>query len=235
MCVGSSGNTHLLTSKKKGTVIDCDSAINLSESGALATPDSSDSEVNEDIIHNSGSTCSETYSKVLRFLKTCQNPIIVDCSGNEAHCRGLYDDAFREGVDLVVGNAMSICALSQESPVLKYLQHKSKGGTARGGSLVRYDTTVGGALPVLSCIRSFRRSGDSLLRIQSALSGSVNAIACACSDATMGSGNSSNRLTLSRAVQEAMREQVHGGGSETGPARHRLCAQGCGVGSRGWI
>lgn len=204
MCVGSSGKTHLLTSEKKGRVIDCDSAISILSQGALATPRSSDNEVNEGTIHDSGSTCSETYSNVLRFLKTCQNPIIVDCSGNEAHCRGLYDDAFREGVDLVVGNAMSICALSQESPVLKYLQHKSKGGTARGSSLVRYDTTVGGALPVLSCIRSFRRSGDSLLRIQSALSGSVNAIACICSDATLGSESGSNKMSLSRAVQEAM-------------------------------
>lgn len=213
MCVGSGGEeAHLLVSDAKDGCIDHDAAIDLLNRGdRRVTPPEAARSVSE----NGGGTSmspAATYAAVLRFLKGVQNPILVDCSGNEAHCHGLYDAAFREGIDLVVGNALSICALSANSPVLRHLQHKSKGGAVRGGALVRYDTTVGGALPVLSCIRSFRRSGDSLLRIQSALSGSVNAIACACSNNSNSSTNDStdekqDGVALSRAVEQAMKNK----------------------------
>eukprot|EP00949_MAST-11_sp_MAST-11-sp1_P003066 g3066.t1 len=125
-------------------------------------------------------------SSMVARMKGLPNPILVDCSGEAAH-KEIYEMCFSEGIDVVCANARSLCALPRGSSLLTR--------SARG-AIMRYDTTVGGALPVLSTIRSCRRSGDRIVRIQAALSGSINAIA---SSIVGGEG-----LALSSAVKRAM-------------------------------
>jgi aspartokinase/homoserine dehydrogenase 1 len=117
---------------------------------------------------------SSSLDVMVERLKEMQNPILVDCSGSRCH-HELYERCLAAGINVVVGNALSVCSLQHSSPLLS---QKNMGR----GALLCYDTTVGGSLPVLSCIRSLQRSGDRVLSMQCALSGSVNSIASMISE-----------------------------------------------------
>ena len=142
---------------------------------ALLSSQNNDDEVG---LHNSSvlGNDTSTLDTMMNSLKELQNPIIVDCSG-ATHHHAFYERCLLAGINVIVGNALSICSLPRLSPLLS--QRKRRLGS---GAMLCYDTTVGGSLPVLSCIRSLQRSGDRVLSMKCALSGSVNAIACAISD-----------------------------------------------------
>ena len=172
-----SGTDRMLMNSK-GSGIEAATAIEL-----LSNPDPIQEKIQE-TVQNVVNT--STLDKMMETFKDLQNPILVDCSGNADH-QLFYERCLAAGINVVVGNALSICSLQRQSSLLS---QKNLGR----GALLCYDTTVGGSLPVLSCIRSLQRSGDRVLAMQCALSGSVNSIACAISEGK----------TLSDAVMAAM-------------------------------
>ena len=66
-------------------------------------------------------------------------------------------------------------------------------GTSAKGAYLFFDSTVGGSLPILSTLRSLLKTGDRVVSLECALSGSMNAITCDISQGT----------SLSNAIEKA--------------------------------
>ena len=109
-------------------------------------------------------------------LKDLPTPIVVDCSGNEMR-EDIYTLCLANGISVVVSNAVTISNLSERILPLghsKAARQQTVG--ASHGAYLYYDATVGGSLPVLSTIRSLHMSGDRIVGLRCALSGSINSI-----------------------------------------------------------
>eukprot|EP00945_MAST-04E_sp_MAST-4E-sp1_P008577 g8577.t1 len=107
----------------------------------------------------------------LEYLKTQPSPIFVDCSLRPR--KGLYKRCLGLGINVVLSSAASVCGLSELiGPNEKYLT------SSQCGAYLLYDSTVGGSLPILPSIRSLLRTGDRVISIECALSGSMNYITC---------------------------------------------------------
>lgn len=103
--------------------------------------------------------------EMLDRLARCPRPILVDCtaaSGMEA----LYEAALDRGVHVVVANKK---ALSAPQAIRDRLLRKSR----EAHRAVRYETTVGAALPVIATLHELLETGDSVHRIEGSLSGSL--------------------------------------------------------------
>ena len=109
-------------------------------------------------------------------LKDLPTPIVVDCSGSTTR-EELYTRCLVNGINVVVSNALTISNLSER---ILPLGHSKSGMQqtvgASHGAYIYYDATVGGSLPVLSTIRSLHMSGDRVVGLRCALSGSINSI-----------------------------------------------------------
>ena len=155
----------------------------------------------------------------IEFLKDLPNPILVDCSGRHgAQQNCIYERCLELGISVVLSSSMSICGLSETvlpmtasarlfgHSTVSYTRsldtktvHSPNAGereystTAPKGAYLFFDSTVGGSLPILPTLRSLLKTGDRILSLECALSGSMNAITC---DLSQGA-------TLSQAIMTA--------------------------------
>ncbi len=95
-----------------------------------------------------------------------ENPIFVDCTASE-EMGFRYQDLFASGFSVVACNKIPFSGT--------YAQFRSLLRDAkRAGVSLRYETTAGAALPVLVTLDRVVQSGDTLVRMDAVLSGTLN-------------------------------------------------------------
>jgi aspartokinase/homoserine dehydrogenase 1 len=114
-----------------------------------------------------------TPSNLHSFVSACiasnlPNSIFVDCSAHDAPTEH-YTELLSNSVAIVTPNKR---AFSREHSFYELLNHL---GTTRRTPLL-YETCVGAALPILSTLQDLIKSGDTILRIEAILSGSLSFI-----------------------------------------------------------
>lgn len=95
-----------------------------------------------------------------------ENPVFVDCTASE-ETGFRYPDLFHSGYQVVACNKIPFSGT--------YAQYANLRQEALGaGVSLRYETTVGAALPILATLERVVCSGDKLLGVQAILSGTLN-------------------------------------------------------------
>ena len=97
-----------------------------------------------------------------------QNSIFVDCTAS-SDISYKYLNLFEKGYSVVASNKISFA-----SPYEQY--RKLKSSAAENGVSLRYETTVGAALPILESISRSVNSGDDIYKVDAVLSGTLNYI-----------------------------------------------------------
>ncbi|MBR1570177.1 MAG: aspartate kinase [Bacteroidales bacterium] len=95
-----------------------------------------------------------------------ENPVFLDCTANE-EIGFRYPDLFHCGYSVVACNKIPFSGTFAQ---FKSLQREAQ----RSGVSLRYETTAGAALPVLVTLDRVVQSGDSLVRMEAVLSGTLN-------------------------------------------------------------
>lgn len=113
------------------------------------------------------SAADEAYFETLANLNL-ENSIFVDCTGS-SDIAYKYMNLFKRGYSVVACNKITFSAPYSQYSALK------KAALDNGASL-RYETTVGAALPVLESISRSVNSGDEIQSIEAVLSGTMNYI-----------------------------------------------------------
>lgn len=109
----------------------------------------------------------ESYFEALAAT-SLQNSVFVDLSAS-SDISYKYVNLFERGYSVVASNKISFA-----SPYSQYL--KLREGAVRNHVTLRYETTVGAALPILESISRSLNSGDEIEEIQAVLSGTMNYI-----------------------------------------------------------
>ena len=113
------------------------------------------------------SAADEAYFQALANI-TLENSIFVDCTAS-SDIAYKYMNLFRRGYSVVACNKITF-----SSPYKQYSAIKST--ALENGATLRYETTVGAALPILESISRSVNSGDEIIRIEAVLSGTLNYI-----------------------------------------------------------
>lgn len=97
-----------------------------------------------------------------------QNSVFVDCTAS-SDISYKYLNLFEHGYSVVASNKITFAA--------PYVQYKRlKCAAVENSVSLRYETTVGAALPILESIARSVNSGDEIIRIDAVLSGTLNYI-----------------------------------------------------------
>ncbi len=91
-------------------------------------------------------------------------PVLVDVTAEDTG--ELLGQAAAAGMDLVLANKRPLAGPRQEAQALRDVARKS-------GVRLRFEATVGAGLPILDTFRKLVESGDRVLRIEGALSGTL--------------------------------------------------------------
>ena len=121
----------------------------------------------ESRLENGESAAEEAYFEALAEV-SLENSIFVDCTAS-SDIAYKYMNLFRHGYSVVACNKITF-----SSP---YEQYKAlKQAALENGASLRYETTVGAALPILESISRSVNSGDGIQKIEAVLSGTMNYI-----------------------------------------------------------
>lgn len=113
------------------------------------------------------SAANEAFFEELSKL-TLQNSIFVDCTAS-SDISYKYLNLFSKGYSVVASNKITFAA--------PYSQYRTlKNAAVENCVSLRYETTVGAALPILESISRSVNSGDAILKIEAVLSGTMNYI-----------------------------------------------------------
>lgn len=97
-----------------------------------------------------------------------QNSVFVDCTAS-SDISYKYLNLFESGYSVVASNKITFAA--------PYSQYRAlKTAAVANGVSLKYETTVGAALPILESVSRSVNSGDDILRIEAVLSGTLNYI-----------------------------------------------------------
>ena len=118
-------------------------------------------------LNNGDSSADEAYFNQLATL-TLENSVFVDCTAS-ADIAFKYMNLFKKGYSVVACNKITF-----SSPYKQYAALKE--AAIEIGATLRYETTVGAALPILESISRSVHSGDEIVRIEAVLSGTLNYI-----------------------------------------------------------
>lgn len=118
-------------------------------------------------LDNGTSSADEAYFTQLATL-SLENSVFVDCTAS-ADIAFKYMNLFKRGYSVVACNKITF-----SSPYKQYAALKE--AAIEIGATLRYETTVGAALPILESISRSVHSGDEILRIEAVLSGTLNYI-----------------------------------------------------------
>lgn len=113
------------------------------------------------------SAADDAYFEALANV-SMENSVFVDCTGS-SDISYKYINLFRKGYSVVACNKISFSSPFSQYDVIK------KEALANGVSL-KYETTVGAALPILESISRSVNSGDEILAVEAVLSGTLNYI-----------------------------------------------------------
>ena len=118
-------------------------------------------------LDNGTSAADEAYFSQLATL-SLENSVFVDCTAS-ADIAFKYMNLFKKGYSVVACNKITFS--------LPYVQYAAlKEAAIEIGATLRYETTVGAALPILESISRSVHSGDEIVRIEAVLSGTLNYI-----------------------------------------------------------
>lgn len=118
-------------------------------------------------LSNGTSSADEAYFTRLATL-SLENSVFVDCTAS-ADIAFKYMHLFKKGYSVVACNKITFS--------LPYKQYAAlKEAAIEIGATLRYETTVGAALPILESISRSVHSGDEIIRIEAVLSGTLNYI-----------------------------------------------------------
>ena len=95
-----------------------------------------------------------------------ENALFIDCTANE-ELGFRYPDLFHSGYSVVACNKIPFSGTYAQCKNLQLEAHKA-------GVSLRYETTAGAALPVLVTLDRVVQSGDTLVRMDAVLSGTLN-------------------------------------------------------------
>ncbi len=113
------------------------------------------------------SAADEAYFEALASL-SLENAVFVDCTAN-SDISYKYINLFKRGYDVVACNKITFSA--------PYAQYSAmKAAALENGRMIRYETTVGAALPILESIARSVNSGDGIRKVEAVLSGTMNYI-----------------------------------------------------------
>ena len=118
-------------------------------------------------LDNGQSSADEAYFSQLGTL-SLENSVFVDCTAS-ADIAFKYMNLFKKGYSVVACNKITF-----SSPYKQYAALKQ--AAIEIGATLRYETTVGAALPILESISRSVHSGDEILRIEAVLRGTLNYI-----------------------------------------------------------
>jgi bifunctional aspartokinase / homoserine dehydrogenase 1 len=122
---------------------------------------------------------------LLAKLARLPNPVLVDCTAS-AGMEDLYMAAFAQGISVVSANKQPLALPRARRDALH-------AAARRHYRVYRYETTVGAALPVIETLQNLVRTGDGVLVIEGAFSGTLGYL---CEQLTQG-------VALSAAVRRA--------------------------------
>ncbi len=118
-------------------------------------------------LENGISAADEAYFSQIATL-SLENSVFVDCTAS-ADIAFKYMNLFKKGYSVVACNKITFS--------LPYVQYAAvKEAAVEVGAALRYETTVGAALPILESISRSVHSGDEIIRIEAVLSGTLNYI-----------------------------------------------------------
>ncbi len=118
-------------------------------------------------LNNGISAADEAYFSQIATL-SLENSVFVDCTAS-ADIAFKYMNLFKKGYSVVACNKITFS--------LPYVQYAAvKEAAIEVGAALRYETTVGAALPILESISRSVHSGDEIVRIEAVLSGTLNYI-----------------------------------------------------------
>lgn len=118
-------------------------------------------------LENGESAADEAYFTALATL-SLENSVFVDCTGS-SDIAYKYINLFKHGYSVVACNKITFSAPYSQYSALKR-------AALENGAALRYETTVGAALPVLESISRSVNSGDGIQSIEAVLSGTMNYI-----------------------------------------------------------
>ena len=118
-------------------------------------------------LSNGENAADEAYFTQLATL-SMENSVFVDCTAS-ADIAFKYMHLFKKGYSVVACNKITF-----SSPYRQYAALKE--AAIEIGATLRYETTVGAALPILESISRSVHSGDEIIRIEAVLSGTLNYI-----------------------------------------------------------
>lgn len=119
------------------------------------------------LLENGRSASDEAYFGELANI-SLENSVFVDCTAS-SDIAYKYMNLFRRGYSVVACNKITF-----SSPYLQYRALKQ--AALDNGASLRYETTVGAALPILESISRSVDSGDEIQSIEAVLSGTMNYI-----------------------------------------------------------
>lgn len=121
----------------------------------------------EEQLANGKSAADEAYFEELAKT-SLQNSIFVDITAS-SDISYKYLNLFKHGYSVVAGNKITFAA--------PYKQYKAlKEAAVENGVSLKYETTVGAALPILESVARSVNSGDEIQKIEAVLSGTLNYI-----------------------------------------------------------
>lgn len=121
----------------------------------------------DDLLAGGDSAAEDAYFEALAHISV-ENSVFVDCTASpDVACK--YPALFRRGYSVVACNKIAF-----SSPMEQYRTIMST--ALECGVNVRYETTVGAALPVLESVARCVDSGDRIHRVEAVLSGTLNYI-----------------------------------------------------------
>jgi aspartokinase/homoserine dehydrogenase 1 len=96
------------------------------------------------------------------------NSIFVDCTANE-QAAGLYAELLNANVSIVTANKVAASSEYENYALLKKI-------AKRKGAKFLFETNVGAGLPIITTLNDLVNSGDTILKIEAVLSGTLNFI-----------------------------------------------------------
>lgn len=141
------------------------------------------------LLENGRSAADEAYFEELANI-SLENSVFVDCTAS-SDIAYKYMNLFRRGYSVVACNKITF-----SSPYLQYRALKQ--AALDNGASLKYETTVGAALPILESISRSVDSGDEIQSIEAVLSGTMNYIF-----STYDGGKTATFAQVVRKAQEA--------------------------------
>ncbi|MEI6107473.1 MAG: PAS domain-containing protein, partial [Opitutae bacterium] len=108
---------------------------------------------------------SKDITSLLKKLSQLPNPVVVDCSAAPG-MEKVYRTAFEHGINVVSANKQPLALPQAERVALL-------SSARQHFRAYHYETTVGAALPVIETLKNLVRTGDHVLTIEGAFSGTL--------------------------------------------------------------